>query len=66
MQDTRKFCHSIPTQRPSEAEVLRMVEEAALAYEETLRISDLPDHLVDEEEFNPQYVWDTPIGFVVR
>ena len=66
MQATREACHPNQTQRPSEAEILRMVEEAALAYEETLQISNLADHLADEEAFNPKYDWNTPIGFLVR
>ena len=66
MQDMKECCRPVPKRTLSEAEILRELEEAILAYEETLRIADLPDHLSDEETFNPKYDWNTPIGFAMK
>ena len=51
--------------RPSEHEVLQLLQECAQQYEQYLRLADLAD-LTDEGEFSyPKHDWDDPIGIVV-
>ena len=54
--------------RPSETEVVQLLEESKRQYEECKRLADLADlaDLSDQGElYCPNYAWDNPIGLVV-
>lgn len=51
--------------RLSEAEVIKLFQEAAEQYEECMRLADLADISDEGEPRHPRYTWDKPIGLVV-
>lgn len=50
---------------PSEAEITKLLLEAAQQYEECMRLADLADIADQNELLHPRYGWDNPIGLVV-
>ncbi len=51
--------------RPDEAEVFRLLQEAARQYEECVRLADLANISDMSEASQPRYAWDNPIGLVI-
>lgn len=54
--------------KPSDAEVIRLLEQARQQYEGVMQLADLadlPDPMVVVSETRPAYSWDNPIGYVV-
>lgn len=54
--------------RPTEAEVARLLQEAAQQYEEYekyVRLANLADLSDDTEVSQLRYEWDNPIGLVI-
>ena len=54
--------------RPSEHEVVELIERAKQQYEEVMRLADLadlPDPAASAPDNQPAYSWDNPIGYVV-
>ena len=52
--------------KPSDAEAMRLLQEAVRQYEESMRIADFPDYLEEPEAFWPEYSRDTPMGLAVK
>ena len=50
---------------PSEAEISKLLLDAARQYEECMRVADMADASEITEESEPRYAWDNPIGLVV-
>ncbi|MCY4007145.1 MAG: hypothetical protein OXE84_10060 [Rhodobacteraceae bacterium] len=50
--------------RPNEAEILRLLEEAAQQYEDYTRLADLADLSSSDKRTTPRYAWDNPIGLM--
>lgn len=54
--------------KPSDAEVIRLLEQARQQYEDVMRLADfadLPEPMTAAIEIQPAYSWDNPIGYVV-
>ena len=51
--------------KPSEAEIMQALQEAAQQYEEYMRLADLYDYPEVPEVSHLRYSWDNPIGLVV-
>ena len=51
--------------KPSEAEIMELLEKAAQQYEECIKLADLSDYPETSEVRQPRYSWDNPIGLVV-
>lgn len=54
--------------KPSDSEVIRLLEQARQQYEAVMQLADLadlPDPMVVVSETRPAYSWDNPIGYVV-
>ena len=54
--------------KPSDAEVIRLLEQAKQQYEDVMRLADfadLPEPMTAATEIQPAYSWDNPIGYVV-
>ncbi len=54
--------------RPSDHEVIDLIERAKQQYEEVMRLADLadlPDLAASAPDSQPAYSWDNPIGYVV-
>ena len=52
--------------RPSEAEVLQLLQQTVQQYEECMRLADLADISEPAKTIAPRYAWDNPIGLVVK
>ena len=52
--------------RPSEVEIIQLLQEAEQQYEEYRRLADLADISAEDEAVHPRYAWDKPIGLVAR
>lgn len=58
---------TLPTKvRPSEAEVLQLLQQTVQQYEECMRLADLADISETPKAITPRYSWDNPIGLVVK
>lgn len=54
--------------KPSDTEVIELLDQARRQYEEVMRLADLadlPDPTAAPPETQPAYSWDNPIGYVV-
>lgn len=51
--------------RPSETEVVQLLQRATQQYEECMRLADLADISDPGDLSHPRYAWDNPIGLVV-
>ena len=49
-------------QRPIDAEILQLLQEASQQYEECMRLADLADISEPAEDWSSRYAWDNPIG----
>ena len=65
-EDLRDSRFSQDRTRPSEAEVIQLLQEAARQYEEYMRLADLADISAEDEIIYPRYAWDNPIGLIVE
>ncbi len=63
--DSRDTCAPQTQMTLSEAEVIKLIEEAAQQYEEYARLAGLADFCAPAEVLVPKYAWDNPIGLVV-
>lgn len=52
--------------KPSEAEILELLEKAAHQYEEYIRLTEIPDFPDSPDVKQPKYSWDNPIGLVIK
>lgn len=52
--------------RPSEAEILELVQDAAQQYEEYMKLADFASYSETSEVRYPSYSWANPIGLVVE
>lgn len=51
--------------RPSEAEIVQLLQDSVQQYEECMLLADSSDILEDTELIPARYAWDNPIGLVV-
>ena len=51
--------------RPSEDEIIQLLQKAAQEYEECIILTDLSDYPEVAESSHPEYSWDNPVGLVV-
>ena len=51
--------------RPSDAEVARMLQQAAQQYEQSIQLAELADLSDLPVASQPRYAWDNPVGLVV-
>ena len=52
-------------EKPSEAEIIQLIQEAARQYEEYLKVVDLTEKMDEPEPIKPKYSWSNPIGLVL-
>lgn len=65
---SRQSADSETRLKPSDAEVIELLDQARRQYEEVMRLADLadlPDPVALAPETQPAYSWDNPIGYVV-
>ena len=51
--------------RPSEAEIIQLIQKTAQEYEEYMTLADLSDYPEVAEVSQPSYLWGNPVGLVV-
>ena len=51
--------------RPSEAEIIQLLQKASQEYEKCITLADLSDYPEVAEVSYPGYSWNNPIGLVL-